>query len=102
MLQGAPNRPSSQSRAMMLFRDPRRRAMLELALTQVERVLKEMQREGMDLSTLKIKKYQKTHYTSCTCAQCLEAKRANNPHKRGLLEDGYKLYIGLGSEEAEP
>ncbi len=86
----------------MLFRDPRRRAMLELALTQVERVLKEMQREGMDLSTLKIKKYQKTHYTTCTCVQCLEAKRANNPHKRGLLEDGYKLYIGLGSEEAEP
>ena len=81
---------------MLFGRDPRSKAVLELAVKQVERVLREMQKDGKDLSALKIKKYQKTHYTTCTCAQCLEAKRLKNPHRRGLLEDGFKLYLGPG------
>ena len=78
----------------MFGRDPRAKAVLELAMVQVEKVLREMQKAGMDLEKLKIKKYQKTHYTSCLCAQCLEANRTKDPHKRGLLEEGYKLFVG--------
>lgn len=81
---------------MLFGRDPRQKAVLELAMKQVEKVLREMQDDGKDLRQLKLKKYQKTHYTNCHCAQCLEAQRTKNPHKRGLLEDGYKLYVGAG------
>ena len=84
---------------MLFGRDPRQKAVLELALKQVQKVLREMQSDGKDLTQLKLKKYQKTHYTTCRCAQCLEAKRRKNPHKRGLLEDGYKIYLGVGGED---
>ena len=86
---------------MLFGRDPRQKAVLERAMKQVERVLRELQDDGKDLTQLKFKKYQKTHYTTCHCAQCLEAKRTNNPHKRGLLEDGYKVYVGVGGAEEE-
>ena len=90
---------------MVFGMDPRKKAkrdkvIREEAMKQVERVLKEMQDKGVDLTQLKIKKYQKTHYTSCTCAQCLEANRNKDPHKRGLMEDGYKVYLGV-DEDAE-
>lgn len=81
---------------MLFGRDPRKKAILELAMKQVERILKEMQKDGMDLTLLKLKKYQKTHYTSCACSQCVEAKRSKDPHKRGLLEEGYKVYLDVG------
>jgi hypothetical protein len=87
---------------MLFGRDPRKKAVLERAMKQVERVLREMEKTGQDLSQLKIKKYQKTHYTNCHCAQCLEAQRTKNPHKRGLLEDGYKLYLGVGEGAEGP
>ncbi|MDH4249541.1 MAG: hypothetical protein OEW39_17175 [Deltaproteobacteria bacterium] len=80
----------------MFGRDPRAKAVLELAMKQVEHVLREMQKSGLDLEKLKIKKYQKTHFTSCTCPMCLEANRTKDPHKRGLLEEGYKLFVGEG------
>jgi len=86
---------------MLFGRDPRRKAMLERAMKQVERVLRDLQDEGKDLTQLKFKKYQKTHYTTCHCALCLEAKRSNDPHKRGLLEDGYKVYVGAGGAEED-
>jgi len=84
---------------MLFGRDPRSKAVLERAMKQVETVLREMQKEGKDLIQLKFKKYQKTHYTDCHCAQCLEAKRLNDPHRRGLLEDGYKVYLGVGGDD---
>ena len=84
---------------MLFGRDPRQKAVLELALKQVQKVLREMQSDGKDLTQLKLKKYQKTHYTTCRCTQCLEAQHSKNPHKRGLLEDGYKLYLGVGGED---
>ena len=84
---------------MIFRRDPRQRKLLEMALQRVEKMLKEMQDDGKDLSQLKIKKFQKTHYTTCTCAQCMEAKRKNNPHLKGILEDGFKLYVGPGEGE---
>ena len=84
---------------MLFGRDPRKKAVLELAMKQVEKVLKDMVADGKNLEKLKFKKYQKTHYTNCVCAKCLEAKRSKNPHKRGLLEDGYKVYVDVGDEE---
>jgi hypothetical protein len=82
---------------MRFGRDPRKQAMLDLAMKQVEKVLREMQHDGKDLTRLKIKKYQKTHFTTCTCAQCLAAERKKNPHARGILEDGYKVFVGEDS-----
>lgn len=82
---------------MLFGRDPRQKAVLERAMKQVEKMLRDLQDEGKDLTKLKLKKYQKTHFTNCTCAQCLEAKRRNDPHRRGILEDGIKLYVGEGS-----
>ena len=55
-----------------------------------------MQKDGKDLTALKFRKFQKTHFTNCTCQQCLDAKRKKNPHLRGILEDGIKVYIGEG------
>jgi len=65
-------------------------------LKPIEKILREMQDDGKDLTQLKFKKFQKTHYTTCTCPQCLEAKRTKNPHKRGILEDGFKVFVGEG------
>ncbi len=84
---------------MFSRRDPRKQALMEMAVKQVEKVLREMQDDGKDLSRLKIKKYQKTHFTTCTCPQCRDAERKRNPHLRGILEDGFKLYVGEGSGE---
>jgi len=88
---------------MFFKRGPRERVMLERAMEQVESLLRDMQRQGKDLTHLKFKKYQKTHYTSCTCEKCLEARRTKDPHKRGILEDGYKVFLGPGDskEDAE-
>ena len=82
---------------MRFGRDPRKQAMVDLALKQVEKVLREMQDDGKDLSRLKIKKYQKTHFTNCTCTQCRAAERKGDPHLRGILEDGYKVFVGVES-----
>ena len=84
---------------MRFGRDPRKKAILERAMTQVERLLRELQDDGKDLTKLKFKKYQKTHFIDCTCSQCLEAKRAKNPHLRGIVEDGLKVYVGEGDGE---
>ena len=84
----------------MLFRkDPKKKAILEMAMKQIEKMLGEMMDDGKDLTQLKFKKFQKTHYTTCTCPKCLEAKRKKNPHLRGLLEDGFKVYVGVGDDE---
>ena len=85
----------------MFGRDPRQKAVLEMAMKQVEKLLREMQKEGKDLSQLKLRKFQKTHFTSCTCAQCLEAKRKQDPHLRGILEDGIKVYVGDGDGSSD-
>lgn len=80
----------------MLGFNPRRKAVIERALKPVERMLREMYDEGHDLTRLKFRRYQKTHFSSCTCSQCLEARRRNDPHRRGILEDGFKAYVGEG------
>ena len=67
---------------------------LTLAMRQIEKLLKEMQGDGKDLSRLKLKKFQKTHHIDCRCKLCEVAKTKNNPRLRGLLEDGFKVYVG--------
>jgi hypothetical protein len=81
---------------MIFRRDPRKKALLEMAAKQVEKVLREMQDDGADLSKLRIKKFQKTHFTTCACPQCLEAQRRKDPRLRGILEDGFKIFTGEG------
>ena len=66
---------------------------LSLAMRQIEKMLKEMQTSGKDLSLLKLKKFQKTHHIDCKCKLCENAKTKNDPRLRGLLEDGFKVYV---------
>ena len=73
---------------------------LALALRQIEKLLKEMQKEGKDLSRLKLKKFQKTHHIDCKCKLCFEAKTKNDPHLRGLNEDGFKVYVDCYKKES--
>ena len=62
-------------------------------MRQIEKMLKEMQSNGKNLSRLKLKKFQKTHHIDCKCIFCEDAKIKNDPRLRGLLEDGFKVYV---------
>ena len=62
-------------------------------MRQIEKMLKEMQTSGKDLSRLKLKKFQKTHHIDCKCKLCENAKTKNDLRLRGLLEDGFKVYV---------
>ena len=79
---------------MLRSRSPRiQEQLLALALRQIEKMLKEMQKEGKELTRLKLKRFQKTHHIDCTCGQCAVAKAKDDPRLRGLLEDGFKVYV---------
>ena len=79
---------------MFGFRSPKEQdIVIQLALKQIEKMLKEMTTAGKDLRGLKLKKFQKTHHTDCRCDQCREAKMKNDPRLRGLLEYGFKVYV---------
>ena len=79
---------------MLKLQSPsQRQQILSLAMRQIEKMLKEMQNSGKDLSRLKIKKFQKTHHIDCKCKLCENAKTKNDPRLRGLLEDGFKVYV---------
>ena len=65
-------------------------------MKQIEKMLRGMQGEGKELSRLKLKKFQKTHHIDCRCNLCSEAKSKDDPRLRGLLEDGFKVYIEGG------
>ena len=79
---------------MLKMRSPsQQEQILSLAMRQIEKILKEMQTSGKDLSLLKLKKFQKTHHIDCKCKLCENAKTKNDPRLRGLLEDGFKVYV---------
>ena len=79
---------------MLKLRSPsQQEQILSLAMRQIEKMLKEMQISGKDLSRLKLKKFQKTHHIDCKCKLCENAKTKNDPRLRGLLEDGFKVYV---------
>ena len=52
-----------------------------------------MQTEGKDLTRVRIKRFQKTHHVSCRCQQCKLAEEKKDPRLRGMLEDGFKVYL---------
>ena len=84
---------------MFKLKSPRQQEqILALAMRQIEKLLKEMQNDGKDLSSLKLKKFQKTHHIDCKCKLCEEAKKKNDPHMRGLSEDGFKVYLDGGEK----
>ena len=66
---------------------------LHKVMEQVEKVLRQMQTEGKDLTRVRIKRFQKTHHVSCRCQQCKSAEEKKDPRLRGLLEDGFKVYL---------
>ena len=79
---------------MLKLRSPsQQEQILSLAMRQIEKMLKEMQASGNDLSRLKLKKFQKTHHIDCKCKLCENAKTKNDLRLRGLLEDGFKVYV---------
>ena len=79
---------------MLKLRSPsQQEQILSLAMSQIEKMLKDMQNSGKDLSRLKLKKFQKTHHIDCKCKLCENAKTKNDPRLRGLLEDGFKVYV---------
>ena len=87
---------------MLKLRSPsQQEQLLSLAMRQIEKLLKEMQSNGNDLSHLKLKKFQKTHHIDCRCKLCENAKTKNDPHLRGLLEDGFKVYIAGVKRESQ-
>ena len=84
---------------MLSFKSPsNNERILAMALRQIEKMLKDMQSEGKDLSRLKLKKFQKTHHIQCSCKLCEEAMKKNDPHMRGLSEDGFKVYLDGGKK----
>ena len=59
---------------MLRSRSPRiQEQLLALALRQIEKMLKEMQKEGKELTRLKLQRFQKTHHIDWTCEQCATA-----------------------------
>ena len=75
---------------------------VSLAMIQVEKLLVEMLNDGKDLTRLKLKKFQKTHHIDCKCKLCNIAKSKNDPSLRGLIEDGFKVYVAGDEENAKP
>ena len=73
--------------------DNKQKKIISIILSKVERLLKEMQNDGKDLSYIKLKKFQKTHHINCECQLCAYAKSKNDHSLRGLTEDGFKVYI---------
>lgn len=67
--------------------------LIQRAMKEIEKLIKDLESEGKDLRYLKLKKYQKTHHVGCRCAKCSEANRTDDPTKRGLLEVGFKVYV---------
>ena len=69
---------------MLKLRSPsQQEQILALAMRQIEKMLKEMQASGKDLSRLKLKKFQKTHHIDCKCKLCENAKS-----KKWCLQQG--------------
>lgn len=66
---------------------------LNQAMKEIRKLLKELELEGKDLKEVKLKKFSKTHHISCICEKCKRAKTTNSPKSRGLREYGFKVYV---------
>ncbi len=76
-------------------------ALVKQILRQVEKSLWDFQQQGADLSKIRLKKYQKTHYAGCLCQKCHKATKTGDARQRGMLEDGYKLYLPCNDNTEE-
>ncbi len=69
-------------------------------MKEIEKLLKDLEKEGKDLTRMKLKKYQKTHHIDCKCAKCRQASAKKDPALRGLREFGFKVFVSeLDPEE---
>ncbi|MDX2469610.1 MAG: hypothetical protein QNL04_03420 [SAR324 cluster bacterium] len=73
--------------------------LIKKALREIEKQLVEMEKEGKDLTKMKLKKYTKTHHAGCKCTKCLKATKAKDPTLRGLREYGFKVYVQENDKE---
>ena len=73
--------------------------LVKKALREIEKQLLEMEKEGKDLTKMKLKKYTKTHHAGCKCTKCLTATRKKDPTLRGLREYGFKVYVPENDKE---
>ena len=72
---------------------------LKMAMKEIEKMLRELEKEGKDLSLMKLRKFQKTHHIDCVCSKCTKAEKKNNPRLRGLREYGFKVYVSENDQE---
>jgi hypothetical protein len=76
-----------------------RDSLLKMAMKEIEKMLKELEKEGKDLALMKMRKFQKTHHIDCVCPKCKLAEKKNNPRYRGLREYGFKVYVAENDQE---
>lgn len=76
-----------------------REVLLKMAMKEIEKMLRELEKEGKDLSLMKMRKFQKTHHIECVCPKCTRAEKKNNPRLRGLREYGFKVYVSENDME---
>ena len=79
----------------------KRGVIIKKAMAEIEKMLLQLDREGKDLTQIKLRKYQKTHNISCTCSKCLVANQKKDPRLRGLREFGFKVYVSESDSESK-
>jgi len=50
-----------------------------MAMKEIEKMLRELEKEGKDLSLMKMRKFQKTHHIDCVCPKCKRAEQKKIP-----------------------
>ena len=79
---------------MMFKKSPAaREVILKKAMKEIEKLSIAMEKDGKDLTRMKLKKYQKTHHIDCACDKCKLANKKNDPRLRGLREYGFKAFV---------
>lgn len=76
-----------------------REQILKKAMNEIEKLLLELEKEGKDLATVKLKKFSKTHHIQCICPKCSKANKKKEPRLRGLREYGFKVFVNEQDEE---
>lgn len=86
---------------MMFKKDSpaKRELILKKAMKEIEKLLIDLEKEGKDLTRMRLKKYQKTHNIHCTCAKCGLANQKKDPRLRGLREYGFKVFVAESDAE---
>jgi len=72
---------------------------IKRAMAEIEKLLVQLDKEGKDLSKVKLRRFQKTHNISCTCLKCSLANTKKDPRLRGLREFGFKVYVAEPDSE---